>query len=58
MFFDFPVISIGAVCSETADVVNILLSQLLQFFGFSAVTWADTFCSIINFGEFPIPFLS
>jgi len=56
-FINPAYLSVGALCSSSADTWNVMMSQLIGFlFGPNAITQfsfivnlGDTFCNLINF---------
>lgn len=54
---NFEALSVGAVCDASANVIDTIISQVFQLFGFEAVQFAAFFCDLIAL-EFVNPLLS
>lgn len=52
MFFDPAALSVGAMCTATANLFDVMLSQITQFFGFGPVFRFDQICELIDISAF------
>lgn len=55
MFPNFSALSVGAMCTAGGNIMDVLWSQFLQFFGLSSTAFFAGLCRFIDFSTIVRP---